>query len=95
MKRSEHTCAVRGCDKTCPREYPFCSSCWYQVPPEQRKAVRDALRQGGADVGALHYAVATAAASAAGLSEVRSGAVAHWEAAYARAGSPELDEEGA
>lgn len=87
MKRSEHSCAA--CGQPAKREYPFCLSCWHDVPKELRKAVRDALR----DEEALRDAVARAAASVEGLNEPAemSEAAFNWNLAYIKAGSPKLE----
>ncbi len=92
MKRSEHSCAA--CGQPAKREYPFCLSCWRDVPKELRKAVRDAL--GAGDDDAARDAVARAAASVEGLHEPEPAemteAVWGWNLAYLKAGSPKLEE---
>ena len=89
MKRSEHICITLGCEHSCPREYPFCASCWRRVPADERKAVRDELAKRGTsdiDRAALYYAVSRAAASVCESDAIDS----VWERAYKRAGQPEL-----
>jgi hypothetical protein len=66
VKRSEHICATPDCGNTCPREYPFCASCWRRVPKELRAEVRAGLSKRGTsdlDASELYFAVAGAAAS--------------------------------
>jgi hypothetical protein len=89
MKRSEHKCQVPECENACPREYPFCASCWRQVPRELRAPVRKELAKRSTpdlDRSALYYAVSAAVAS------VRVGQVSepNWERAWVAAGLPEL-----
>jgi hypothetical protein len=89
VKRSEHPCCVPGCENVCPREYPFCYSCWLDVPKELRAAVRKELaRRTNPDLddSALYFAVSAAKASVAeSIDEDHT-----WEKAYKAAGSPEL-----
>lgn len=93
MKKSEHKCATPTCDNPCPREYPFCATCWRRVPKEQRARVREELdKRGTPDMNrsGIYYAVAEAAASAA-ESPQWTPATLQWERAWRAAGSPELE----
>jgi hypothetical protein len=95
MKRSEHKCAVETCANICPRAYPFCYSCWLDVPAELRKEVRQALKAGATERVASAPLVDVVRAAAASVREVElsgSSMWASWERAYLRAGSPEFAE---
>lgn len=96
MKKSEHACAVPGCGRACPREYPMCTGCWYAVPLELRKAVRAELKKPEPDEGVLRDVVARAVASVEGVWDEEpkemTEAQFNWELAYLKAGSPKLEE---
>lgn len=89
MKRNEHNCCVPTCENICPRAYPFCATCWRQVPKDLRA---DVLREIGKratpdlDRSALFYAVSVASASV----EEKTSNDDSWERVWAAAGSPEL-----
>jgi hypothetical protein len=90
VKRSEHICAAEGCANACPRDYPFCYSCWMGVPPEMRKSVRAALAARGTaelDRSDLYRAVSEAIAF---LRVSNSPAIKAWDAIYTAAGRPEI-----
>lgn len=93
MKRSEHKCAVPTCENPCPREYPFCATCWRKVPAEQRVRVREELAKRGTpdmDRSGIYYAVTAAAASAGDVPQWTPETLS-WERAWRAAGSPELE----
>jgi hypothetical protein len=91
MKKSEHNCSTPGCENVCNREYPFCATCWRQVPAELRKPVRQELAKRGTpdlDRSALYYAVTSAAASV--QEPQTTTASSSWERAWNAAGAPPL-----
>lgn len=91
MRREQHLCSVPGCRNLCPRQYPFCASCWRKVPRGERAEVVEELAKcvGDEYPSALRVVLAAAAESVRAVTAPGPG-YWFWELAYHDAGRPEL-----